>query len=228
MARALILAGLAGMVALLAPAATAQPVSREGLIFSDELGGFRILQVTGAGTTADPFVVIEEVTDGDGSTLVVRGLTPAFGNRVGTQHLVGFAITKIVINGTTDVWRSYEVELRETLQSPSPYEDGLSFGQGSEQGRPFRSSRYGGSRETDEPFDSVTFTDGVIAPGEQVALQLIMTDTSPVALFYIVQRQVQEVAWLQSRESGVGGLAASRGEGYLPPRMRASGEGPRG
>jgi hypothetical protein len=230
MARALKLAGFAGMLVLmhLAEPGRAEPIAQGGLTFSDELGGFRILKVTGIGSTDDPFVVVEEVTDGDGSILVIRGLSPNFGNKVGTQHLVGFALTKIVINGTPDTWRSYDVELRETLGSPSPYEDGLSFGQGSQQGRPFRSSRYAGSQETDEPFDSVMFTDGTIAPGESVAMQLVVTDTSPVPLFYVVQQQIQQVAWLQSPRGDGEGLAAPRAGRYVPPRIRPRSEGPLG
>ncbi len=225
---------LAACIVAFVPLATlslpglAEPVARGGLVFSDELGGFRILQVTGSGAGEDPFVVVEEVTGGDGSTLVIRGLSAAFGNRVGTQHLVGFALTKIVINRTADNWRSYEVELREVLESHSPYEDGLSFGQGSEQGRPFASSRYAGSRETDEPFDSVLFTDGLIAPGETVALQLVVTDTSPVGEFYVVQQQVQLVAWLPVGAGRAEGLAAPGQGGYGPRRIGPPDEGLRG
>jgi len=212
----------------LAEPGRAQPIAHEGLVFSDELGGFRILRVTGSGTLADPFVVVEEVTDGEGSTLIIRGLSAAFGNRVGTTHLVGFALRKVVINRTRDSWGSYEVELREALETHSPYEDGLSFGQGSQEGRPFRSSRYAGSLETDEPFDSVMFTDGTVGSGEGVALQLVITDTSPLPLFYVVQRQAQQVAWLQSLLGRARGLAALRARGYVPSGSAVSGEGPRG
>src|SRR5262245_61697139 len=91
----------------------AQPLAREGLVFSDELGGFTIRALSGSGTEEDPFVLVEDVTGSTGAVLVIRGLSPAFGNRIATQHVAGFALTKIVTNRTTQVWRSYNLELRE-------------------------------------------------------------------------------------------------------------------
>src|SRR5215831_10795679 len=82
-----------GLVSALAfaEAAVGAPISAGGLTFSDELGGFSILGVTGTGTLSDPFVVIEELHSSDDAVLVIRGLAAGFGNRIGTQHLTGFA-----------------------------------------------------------------------------------------------------------------------------------------
>ena len=44
-----------------------------GLTFSDELGGFRLISVSGTGTSADPIVIVEEVTDVGPAILVIRG-----------------------------------------------------------------------------------------------------------------------------------------------------------
>src|SRR5262249_9414333 len=192
------LRALAGFNAMLAwlvigglsfvPGAAAQPVSIESLTFSDELGGFTILGASGRGSIADPFVVVEKITGPEDAVLIIRGLSPALGNRIGSQHLVGFAMRKIVVNGTDSEWHLFDIELRQTLAHPSTYDDGLSFGQGSDIGRPFTSSAFAASVITDEPYDGVTFRDGAVKPGEQAAFNFVVTHTSPVSPIYLLQR----------------------------------------
>ena len=174
--------------------AAAVSLSSSGITFSDELGGFDILGVSGTGTLQDPFVVIEEITGPQEPVLVIRGLSAAFGNRVGTHHLTGFALKKLVVNKTDDVWNQFEMELRETLAHQSPDGDGLSFGQGSPVGHPFTSSTFAMNDETDEPYDSVTFRNGTVRPGETVSFNLIITDTSPVSPFMLLQQPTRIVA----------------------------------
>lgn len=174
--------------------AAATSLSTSGIAFSDELGGFSIVSAAGSGTLADPFVVVEEITGPQEPVLVIRGLSPAFGNRVGSHHLTGFALTKIVVNKTDDDWNLFEMELRETLAHQSPYGDGLSFGQGSTVGHPFASSKFPTVNETDEPSDSVAFRDGTVHPGEAVSFSLIITDTSPVSPFLLLQQPTRIVA----------------------------------
>lgn len=180
--------GLVGSVA------DAETLSSAGISFSDQLGGFRILSVTGSGSLDDPFVVTEEITGPQEAILVITGFNAAFGNRVGTHHLTGFALKKIVINRTADVWNLFEMELRETLDHQSPYGDGLSFGQASQVGRPFTSSVFGYNNEVEEPYDSVAFRDGTVRPGEAVSFSLIVTDTSPVSPFMLLQQPTRIVA----------------------------------
>ncbi len=174
--------------------AAAGSLSSSGITFSDELGGFDILGVSGTGTLQDPFVVVEEITGPQEPVLVIRGLSAAFGNRVGTHHLTGFALKKLVVNKTDDVWNQFEMELRETLAHQSPYGDGLSFGQASMVGHPFTSSTFAMNDETDEPYDSVAFRDGTVRPGETVSFNLIITDTSPVSPFMLLQQPTRIVA----------------------------------
>jgi len=174
--------------------AAAGSFSSSGITFSDELGGFDILGVSGTGTLQDPFVVVEEITGPQEPVLVVRGLSAAFGNRVGTHHLTGLALKKLVVNKTDDVWNQFEMELRETLAHRSPYGDGLSFGQASMVGHPFTSSTFAMNDETDEPYDSVAFRDGTVRPGETVSFNLIITDTSPVSPFMLLQQPTRIVA----------------------------------
>ncbi len=174
--------------------AAGQPVTLDGITFSDELGGFSISGGSGHGTLDDPFVVDEEVTGPQTPILVIEGLTAVFHNRVGTQHLTGLALRKRVTNRTGFVWQSYNLELREVEGSHSPYGDGLSFGQASDVWRPFPSDRFATARITDEPVDTVTFTDGSVKPGETVSFDMIITDTSPVPRFLVFQSPDRVVA----------------------------------
>jgi len=177
-----------------APSAGAQPVTLEGITFSDEHGGIRLLDGWGSGTAADPFVLVEEITRDGPAILTIRGLGSAFGNRVASHHDTGFHLTKVVRNGTQESWPIFDLELRETIPDHSPYEDGLSFGQGSAAGRPFRSDGYPESREIEEPFDGLSFTGAVIPPGATVSFHVVVTDTTPRPLFYLLQSRDRPVA----------------------------------
>ena len=174
--------------------AAAAPISVGGLTFSDELGGFSILTATGSGTLDNPFVVVEELDSLQDAVLVIRGLAPDFGNRIGTQHLTGFALKKEVINRTGSDWNVFTIELRKRLDLPSPYGDGLSFGQGSPIGRPFTSSIFAASDVIDEPYDAIVFRDGVVQPGKRASLLFVITDTQPVSPFFLLQTPTRMVA----------------------------------
>ena len=175
-----IILGLAAWLMVPWPAtAVADPVTLNGITFSDEIGGF---------------VIVERVTDDAPAILVVRNFSAAFGNPTRTQHLAGFAITKVVINDTAKAWQSYELELQERLGEGSTYGDGLSFGQHPGSQRSFSSDRYGDLIATDEPMDGVVFRDGVVRPGQRVAFSFFITDNTPNAVFYLVQSRDQPLA----------------------------------
>jgi hypothetical protein len=188
---------------------SATAITVEGLTFSDELGSFRLISVTGTGRTEDPFVVVEEVTGPDNAILFIRGLTWRFGNRIQSHHLVGFALRKIAINRTESIWYEYELELREHLEVHSPFGDGLSFGQASQAGRPFTSDRFASNYDKEEPYDSVVFADGEVRPGEAVVFNVVVTDTTPDPHFYLMQRREQEIVAPPSQ----GRLAVAQEEG---------------
>jgi len=160
-----------------------------GLSFSDELGGVRLIEGWGTGTLDDPVVLVEEITDYGPAILVVRGMQPKFGNRIQSQHDVGFAVTKVVRNATELPWTLFNLELREAIDRESPFGDGLSFGQESEAGRPFASDRFAHNFENEEPYDGIQFSDGVVEPGETVVLQFVITDTTPRFKFYLMQKR---------------------------------------
>jgi hypothetical protein len=188
--------GVALMVGGLVAAgpAAAKSLTVRGLSFSDELGGFVLDQASGSGTPADPFVIVETVTGPQHPVLVIRGLSAAFGNLIGSQHAAGFAVRKIVINQTDHRWQRYQLELREELEQQSDYGDGLSFAQGATQGRSERSDVFAKVQDIDEPFDAIIFSDGGVPVGGQATFDFVITDSSPTALFYLLQEQLDQVA----------------------------------
>ncbi len=168
----------------------AEPVTLNGVTFSDEEGGFVILEGRGSGSTADPFVLVEEIFDDERpAILTIRGVRASFGNRLGGQPVVGFALVKVVRNRTGRPWSSFEMELRELKSRPSPFEDGLSFAQAVGEMRLYRSDRFKAAWQTDEPIDAVTFYDGIVRPGEAVTMEIRVTDYSPNWQFYLIQRR---------------------------------------
>jgi hypothetical protein len=183
-----------GWVVAGAGGAGAEPITLDGLTFSDELGGVRLEQGWGSGSLADPFVLVEEITSDGPAILVVRGMTHNFGNRIGSHHDVGFALTKMVRNGTGQPWSLFNLELREFFDRESPFGDGLSFGQATAAGRPFRSDRFAETLETTEPFDGVQFFNGLVAPGETVTVSVVVTDTTPRWEFYLLQKRDSPLA----------------------------------
>ena len=174
----------------------AQPMTVNGVTFSDEYGGFTIAAVSGSGSTDDPFVVVEEITGPTSVVLIIKGIGPEFGNKVGTLHPMGFALRKIIRNDTPYIWSFMEFELQQILGVSSDYLDGLSFGQGSVSGRPFTSSRFSQSEDRAEPIDMVIFSGGAIRPGQSAVFDVIITDTTPIPVFYLVQQPNRPIARL--------------------------------
>jgi hypothetical protein len=181
-------------VCLLPLALAAKPLVLEGLTFSDELGGVELIDGWGRGTLDDPFVLVEQITGVGPATLIVRGTTWRIGNRIGSHHEVGFAVTKVVRNGTEVAWPIFDMELREFQDSSSPFGDGLSFGQATEAGKPFQSDHYRQNQDVDEPYDGVSFFDGVVEPGGQATFRFVITDTTPKYEFYLLQRRDSPLA----------------------------------
>lgn len=171
---------------LVAPRAFAGAITVEGLTFTDERGGFRLLDVSGDGSAANPFIVVEDVIDSGPAILTIYGLDANFGNRIHTQHLSGFAMIKIAINHSDRTWLQYHLELREVDRSASPYSDGLSFGQAAS-ARDFVSSAFVAVELTDEPYDAVGFADGSVPVGGKATFRFIVTDASPTGQILLLQ-----------------------------------------
>jgi hypothetical protein len=170
-----------------APAA-ADPVTLGGVTFSDERGGFVILSASGSGTYEDPFTLVEEITDPEGAVLVIRGALAEIGNRIGTLHQTGFALTKIVVNGTGQAWTLFDMELQELYGVTSDYYDGLSFGQAAKLRRPIISDRFDINEILNEPLDELRFREGTVDPGDRLTVSFVITDATPIPEFYLLQR----------------------------------------
>ena len=181
---------------LWAGSALAVEITQEGLSFSDEEGGFTLLSVTGRGSLDDPYVVVEDVTGPRQAILVIRGMKRV-GNRIGTHHIAGIAVTKIVVNRSKEVWQNYQMELREVSTRHSPYEDGLSFAQNTMVASAFTSSTFPNLQRFDEPQDTLGFSGKSVAPGESAEFSFLITDMSPVERFYLFQEPLQPVSTLE-------------------------------
>ena len=192
-----------GAAALVAGPAVAAPMTTGGITFSDAGGGFTIVAVSGSGSSDDPFIVVEEITGPSAAVLIIEGLTSAFGNKVGTLHPTGFALRKIIHNRTPFVWTFVDFELQQIFGTSSDYLDGLSFGQGSTAGRPFTSTRFGETSELTEPLDSITYLGGSLRPGESAVFDIVITDTTPIDRFYLVQRPSRPIARLKDNDQRI-------------------------
>lgn len=187
--------GLALLLGLCPPSdARAKPLFLQGLTFSDELGGLELIDGWGTGTLDDPIVLVERITGSGPATLIIRGMSARFGNRIRSHHEIGFALRKIVHNHTGVPWSIFNLELREFRDRASPFGDGLSFGQATTAGRPFPSDGFAAVEDIEEPYDGVSFLDGMIEPGGRVTVGFVVTDTTPQYEFYLLQRRDSPIA----------------------------------
>ena len=168
-------------------------ITHNGLTFSDDGGGFTLKGVTGRGTLDDPYVVVEEVTGPRDAVLTISGLKQV-GNRIGSHHIAGIAMTKIVVNRSEDTWQNYQLELREVPTRHSPYEDGLSFAQNTVIAGAFTASSFPSMQRLDEPQDTLGFSGKSVSPGESAEFSFLITDMSPIGKFYLYQQPLQPVS----------------------------------
>jgi len=178
----------------------AETISRAGLTFSDELGGFRLLSVTGSGGIGDPFVVVEEYHGPGPAILTVRGGAGAGGDPgavLPSMSMLGLSMIKVVTNKGRVNWSSFDVELREVVSHSSPYGDGLSFDQAGIYGGVAEADRFSKHRGVYEPSDRLLFYAGHVPVDDTARLKLFITDPSPTGLFYLVQQPGMAIAGLR-------------------------------
>ncbi len=194
--------------ALAAGAARAKDWTAGGLTFSDELGGFRLISVSGRGSIEDPIVIVEELTSVEPVVLVIRGQQDRGrqGGVIPGRPVLYLAVIKIVLNRSKRVWGGFDLELQQDLGSPSPYGDGLSFDQLGGFGARLHSDRFATNRQIYEPYDRVRFEIGSVDPGATVRFSFRITDPTPVAEFYLLQ----EPRLLMARPSPFGPSLARR------------------
>ena len=167
-------------------AGTGGPALTAGYAFSDALGGFRITAASGLGTRGDPIRITQQVFSATASTLVIRATKPINPFAHPTTHATGtlhFDITVVNVSGLP--WIGAEFELQERIGKASVYGDGLSFDQRRTGNYRTVSDRFAGSQQDFEPFDRILFHDGFVDPGERVSFRFLITDLTPVRLFYI-------------------------------------------
>ena len=172
--------------------ARSQPISAGGYSFSDELGGFSLIDVSGKGTFTRPFVIVEEIFDTVPVFLVIRRhavsrdqerLSPI--TQLGTVY-----VKKHILNLSKKVWRGFDLELRQEINKSSTYEDGLSFDQMVKRSSDVTADKFAKHTRLFEPRDKIRFTLGYVDPGEQLRLAFPISDTTPVATFCLIQTPV--------------------------------------
>ena len=176
------------MVAWATPGAAAE-WQTGGLSFSDELGGFRLLSVSGLGTVENPIVIVEEIFGDGPATVVIRGAaeeTDPEGTMI-SRGSVQLAMIKVVLNSTQRRWAGFDLELQEKQGLPSSYGDGLSFDQVRRFNQAFRSDRFLTNKAIDEPYDRIRFMNGYVQPGQSVRFDFFITDPTPVNEFFLLQ-----------------------------------------
>lgn len=156
--------------------------------FSDELGGFRIRNVTGSGTRADPAILTQELQTTAPVVLVIRVTGDVPGYAADERSGEGFLHMEInTVNGSGLAWIEFEFELQEKLGLPSVYGDGLSFNQREIGRADIASSGFAAYETKFEPYDRLLFQEGKVDPGETVSFRLLITDLTPQPIFYLVQ-----------------------------------------
>ena len=207
-------------VALARPA-PAETWSAAGLTFSDELGGVRLISVSGSGTVADPLVIIEEITGAGPAILVIRAgeQRSEHGSSRVSPGFLSLAVIKIVRNRSRNVWGGFVLELREELDLPSPYGDGLSFDQMQTFRRSPESDRFERLSRVAEPYDRIRFSGGTVRPGASATFNFYITDTTTSPEFYLIQ-EVQHVIAEAPPASDPPAARASADASRAPPVSR--------
>jgi hypothetical protein len=174
-------------------AARAVELSAGNYSFSDELGGFKLISVSGTGLEGDPIVLVEELYASSSATLTIRRLRPskAYNERLDTLDLV-----KVVINRTNRTWTEFEMELQEILHEPSVYSDGLSFNQFGAAAPRVHSDPFAEVDRVFEPRDRIRFHSGRVTPESTAQFTFTITDPTPTTPFYLVQEPTIVTAML--------------------------------
>jgi hypothetical protein len=156
--------------------------------FSDELGGFRILSVTGIGTKKDPFVVVQELVSASPATLTINAVAPINTTGKAGDWVTGMMHVEIVtVNNSGLPWIGFSFELQEILGEPSTFGDGLSFDQRKMDSRTIGMNRFATFERQFEPYDRLEFLDGHVDPEEEASFRFFISDFTPRVRFYLLQ-----------------------------------------
>ena len=189
------LLALAGLLAAggAVPAA-AQPVDDLGrwhagpYSYSDEMGGFANVGISGRGTVDDPVVLTQEFFSASPVVLVIRAEKPTRPFNFPGDFANGFIYMRIVtLNNSGLPWLEFEFELQEILGQPSSFGDGLSFDQRRTDSTHISSDRYAEFSRDYEPYDRLLFRNGHTDPLETATFEFLITDFTPRWEFFLVQ-----------------------------------------
>lgn len=158
-----------------------------GYSFSDELGGFRILGVSGAGTRDDPVVVTQELYSASEMVLTIRVPGPRAPPTDTRRAGLALYLRLETVNASDFAWVEFGFELQQVLGEPSTYGDGLSFDQAVAEAETLASSAFNAFSRDFEPYDRVLFRQGKADPRETVTFTMLITDLTPVYQFHLVQ-----------------------------------------
>src|SRR5690606_16366097 len=156
--------------------------------FSDELGKFRIISVSGFGSKTDPVVIVEEFREASPATMVIRIRDIPRPYTYLRDTLNGFVHFEFrVMNASGHAWIGFEFELQELMGLPSVYGDGLSFDQRRTDSDTIRSDVFPTYERDFEPGDRIVFKDGAVDHGGTARFRFLVTDFTPKSEFYLVQ-----------------------------------------
>jgi hypothetical protein len=156
--------------------------------FSDELGGFRIVGVSGAGTKDDPITIREEMNSASPVTMVIRTVRPIRPFDYSGRYANGFLHVRIeMLNNSELPWIEFEFELQEQLGKASIFGDGLSFDQRRTDSGNIWSESFGQYSRAFEPYDRLLFRKGKIDHLDSASFNFMITDFTPRWEFFLVQ-----------------------------------------
>ncbi|WP_244845975.1 hypothetical protein [Mesorhizobium sp. L-8-3] len=156
--------------------------------FSDELGGLRILGVSGSGRKEDPFVVRQEFTSSSPAIMVIRAAAPIRPFDQSGAFASGFMHMRVVVvNNSGQAWVEFEFELQELYLQPSVFGDGLSFDQRRSDSDNISSDSFAQFSRDFEPYDRLRFRDGKVDPLATAGFSFLITDFTPRSQFYLLQ-----------------------------------------
>lgn len=156
--------------------------------FSDELGGFRIVDASGTGRKDDPFVITEEFTTSSPATMVIRATAPIRPFDQSGFFASGFMYFRIIVlNNSGQAWVEFEFELQELYRKPSDFGDGLSFDQRRSDSGNVTSDSFAEFSRNFEPYDRLRFRDGKVDPLATAGFSFLLTDFTPRSQFYLLQ-----------------------------------------
>ncbi|MEM9439438.1 MAG: hypothetical protein AAGA73_03240 [Pseudomonadota bacterium] len=169
--------------------AMAESFEAGGLLFSDELGGFRLISASGDGTPSDPIILVEELLSLQPAVLTIRPSRIAK-DRSLHQGVLRRSLVKVIMNQSSWRWSGFDLELRDQTGQASLYSDGLSFDQPSLVREPLHSDRFADNHIQDEPFDRLRFDQGFVATQDSVRLSFSIVDVNSLPVFYLAQEPI--------------------------------------